>query len=167
MTWIYKVGLQGFGSRDKRTLSFKLASDHATLDLAVADAGTIQSSLAAITKAFIRSEKLIYSISDDNQRPTDASADTYEEAAVVCYLNAQADLEKLHTVGVPAPEDSIFLSDGQTLDPGNALVQAYIGDIEDLVALSDDEQLNGDGRTNEAVKHGWLRSKARSFSPTT
>lgn len=162
--WVYTVTLQGFGSKDKRTIRFPLVTDHATVELAEIDAGNIKTALAAITKAFISKEYLTYNIAEDNQRPTDPSADTYEEAAVVCHLNLQTEVEKLHIVPVPAPEDSIFLDDGQTLDPADALVQAYIAQIAALVEVSDEESLQPDGRTNGAVKSGYLRSKARNFS---
>lgn len=161
--WIYVVTLQGHTAKDRRTLRFPLSTDHATVELAETDAAAIKTALAALTKAFIRKEYLTYSISEDDQTVADASADCFEELAVSCYLNAQTAQEKLHTIAVPAPEDSVFLSDNQTLDPANALVGAYIDAIEAYVEVSDEEVLVSDGRTNGAIKAGWKRSRARNF----
>jgi hypothetical protein len=134
-----------------------------TVENALVDAAAIKSALAALTKGFIRSEKLIYAISEDNQTVADASADLFEELAVSCYLNLQTEQEKLHTISVPAPEDSVFMSDNQTLDTADALVRAYIDEIEDKVEVSDEEALQTDGRTNGAIKAGWKRSRAKNF----
>jgi hypothetical protein len=162
--WIYKVVLQGYASKDKRTMTFPLITDHATLELAQIDAGNIKSALAALTKANISKETLVYEISTDNQLPADESADCFEEVAISAYLNVQTVAEKLVTLSCPAPEDSIFQEDRVTMDAGNALAQAYVQAIGDLVKVSDNEQLQPDGRANGAIKGGWLRSKAKSFN---
>lgn len=161
--WVYVVRLQGHAAGDKRTLRFPLATDHATVELAETDAGVIKTALAALTKAFISKEYLTYSIFEDNQTVADASADCFEELAVSCYLNLTTEQEKLHTVSVPAPEDSVFMSDNQTLDTSDALVRAYIDAIESVAEVSDGESLVTDGRSNGAIKNGWKRSRAKNF----
>jgi hypothetical protein len=162
-TWVYTVILQGHAADDKRTMRFPLATDHATLDLAVADAAAIKTDLVALTKAFVAKESLSYVISEDDQVVADESADCFEELAVSCYMNLTTVKEKLTIMAVPAPEDAVFMSDNQTLDTSNALVRAYIDEIEDRVLVSDGERLQTDGRTNGAINKGWKRSRAKNF----
>lgn len=162
MIWTYKITWQGAGALDSRTQSFDLG-DHTTVELAEAAAGAIKSALVAASKAYVSRETLTATISEDNQVPTDKSADTYEELAMACYLNPVTEKQKLFVLSVVAPEDSMFLPGGQTLDVTNSLARAVADAVEANAYVSDGEQLQSDGRTNGAIESGWLRSKAKSF----
>jgi hypothetical protein len=127
---------------------------------ASAAANQIRGALVAITKAFIRESRLTELVETSALRPTDESADCFEEAVVTVYL-VDANEEKLHTVRVPAPETALFLSDGMTVDTGNALLIQYVQQLAQHSFVSDGDVI--DDANNNGIYKGYKRSKARKF----
>lgn len=156
--YTYTVVLQGATSDDKARRTFQLGTlaDEAT---ALAAAAAIRSALDAVTLANVRSETLSEVISADNQLP--ASGDCYEEAVVICHLNAPTEAEKLYTLRIPAPE-SLFLSDGETVDISNTDLIAFVAALAANVLLSDGEAINTASGSN-GIKEGYKVSRSRSF----
>lgn len=86
---------------------------------------SIQTSMAALTNAHVYGgtfsappSKLFYG--------TNAEFPNIEDKAVLTF---QDDDEILHRWQIPAPKAAIFLADGETVDPANGLVDAFINDI--------------------------------------
>ena len=159
--YFYSIVLQGNAASDRTTLIFDLGepADHAA---ATSAANQIRGSLVDVTKAFVASERLTEVLSEDGQRPTDVSADTFEEAAVMTYLNQATEKEKLYTLRIPAPIEALFLSDKQTVNTANSLLIQYVQQVAQHAYVSDGEQIN-DGIDN-GIKFGYKRSRARRFS---
>lgn len=160
MPYYATITLQGHTEKDKTTMTFDLGSpaDH---DDALDALDQIRGSLVDITKAYLRRIVLSEVVFDDNQRPSDTSADTFEEAAVSTYLNVSTDAEKLHTLRVPAPIEALFLSDASTVNPSNALLIQYVQQVAQHSFVSDGETIKTSN--NNGIKGGSKRSRARNF----
>lgn len=160
MAYTYSISLQGHTANDRTTLTFDIGDpvDHAAAQSA---ANQIRGALVAITKAFVRKEVLSEVLSEDGQRPSDTSADTFEEALVLTYLNDALDQEKLHPVRIPAPIEELFMSDGQTVNTGNALLVQFVQQLAQHAFVSDGEQIND--AIDNGIKYGYKRSRARKF----
>lgn len=164
--WIYKIILRGHGNKDKTSLTFQLDTSatplvgHAEALLA---ANSIRGALVDISDAFIVQESVTDVYFEDNQRPADG-VDCFEEAALVCYLNAPEDAEKLHTLRVPAPKDNIFMLDAETVDTANAQVKQYVQQVSQGAYVSDGEQIYSVVANNLGFKKGYKRTRARRFN---
>ena len=164
--WFYVVSLRGHGQNDKTSLTFQLdttavpLADYAS---ARAAANSIRGSLVDITNAFITKEQVTEVFFEDNQRPAD-NVDVFEEAALVCYLNAPDEAEKLHVLRVPAPIDAMFLVDGETVNQSNALVLQFIQQVGDHAYVSDGEQIDYSAGNNGGLKKGYKRTRAKRFN---
>lgn len=164
--WTLRIGL-----RDEQGLTTTLTFDLGTTAAAAPDAEflakynsaiDIDADLQALTTANIYKFEL--SVRDDGEEDGSlpAEAEIAEEAAVAVHLAADPLPRKLHYLRIPAPIDGIFLADGVTVDTGNALLQAYVAELEsEGVLVSDGESIivaRGDG----GLHAGHLRFKARS-----
>jgi len=166
MAWFYTIGLRGHGTHDKTTLTFELDAPEAGAigyASAITAAGQIKGALVDITDAFVTKETVSEVIFEDNQRPAD-DVDCYEEAALVCYLNAPTDAEKLHVLRVPAPIDAMFMADGETVDTSNALVLQFVQQVGDHAFVSDHEQIDYSAGNDGGLKKGYKRTRAKRFS---
>lgn len=161
MSYIYRIQLQGATDSDRTTLSFDLGTPAEHLD-AVNAANQIRGALVDITKAFVKKETLTEILSEDNQLPSDPSADTFEELLLMCHLNAPTEAKKLVGLRIPAPEESLFAADGESADVTNALLVQYVQQISQHAFVSDGEQINTATGANGMDK-GWKRSRSRSF----
>ena len=160
MPYYASIQLQGHTQKDKTTLVFDIGDplDHTAAQLAI---NQIRGALVDVTKAFVAKVSLTEVLEDDGQRPADASADCFEEAAVSTYLNDALDAEKLHTVRIPAPIEALFLNDASTVDTANALLIQYIQQVAQHAFVSDNEQINT--AIDNGIKEGYKRSRSRKF----
>lgn len=163
--WMYKVTLQGSTPKNKTSLNFVLEYDDAAspMDHAAAlnAANQIRGGLVAITDAFLARESLDYLISADNQLPA-GNIDVMDEAAVIVYLNdPTGNLPKYHTVRIPAPDSTVFLADGETVDIGDAALIQYIQQLSQHAFVSDNEQINT--TSQNGIASGHKRSRAKSY----
>lgn len=158
MPYQYSIGLQGHAKKDRRSYTFDLGEplDHVSAQNA---ANQIRGALVAITKAFVRYERLTEILSEDGTRPSDTSADCFEECRITTYLDATGD--KLHNIKVYAPIDTMFLPDGETLDTANAAVIQYVQQLSQHAFVSDGESINT--TVTDGIKEGWKASSSRSF----
>lgn len=161
MAYIYRITLQGHTAKDKTTIAFDIGTpvDHVAAQSA---ATQLRGALVDITKANVAKETLTEILYEDGTRPADASADTFEEAVCLTYLNQALEAEKLFPLRVPAPIEALFLSDAQTLDTSNALLIQYVQQVAQHAFVSDNEQIN-DGIDN-GIKSGYKRSRPRKFN---
>lgn len=161
MSYIYRITLQGHTADDKTTLSFDIGEplDHVA---ALNAANQIRGALVALTKANVAKETLTDILSEDGTRPADTSADTFEEAVVLTFLNEALEAEKLWPARIPAPIEALFLSDAQTVDTSNALLIQYIQQLAQHAFVSDGEQIN-DALQN-GIDSGYKRSRPRKFN---
>jgi hypothetical protein len=160
MPYLYRITLQGHSASDKTTLSFDIGEpvDHLA---ALNAANQIRGALVDVTKANVSKETLTDILSEDGTRPADSSADTFEEAVVLTYLNQALEAEKLWPGRIPAPIDALFLSDAQTLDTGNALLIQLVQQIAQHAFVSDGEQIND--ALDNGIKSGYKRSRPRKL----
>lgn len=158
--FIGRITLQGHTQGDRTTLTYDLGDLPLPVD-ALAAMTVVRNTLAAVTNAVVRAVTVTQIVHEDGSRPADQSADTFEEAAIVTYLNEDTEPEKLHVVRIPAPVVGLFQSDHQTVNTGNAQLLAYIDALGDHVLVSDGESIQTSN--NDGVKYGYKRSRARRF----
>lgn len=79
--------------------------------------------------------------------------ESYSDASTKAVLVFQNDALELKSIAVPAPDESLFESDGVTIDASNALVQAAITAITTA--------LNAGGADTYAYSKGYRSSRAR------
>lgn len=156
----YRISLQGNGQKDRTTLLFIL---HNVADEAAAmvAAQGIKNGLTPLTDANISKESVTNVFFTDGTRPADG-ADCYEEAAVACYINDPADAIKLHTVRIPAPIDTLFMADKETVDVANADLITYVNALATYAEVSDGEQIVT--TQDNGIAEGYKRIKAKRFN---
>lgn len=157
--YIYRIGLQGNGQKDRTTLAFTL-HDVADESEALTAALGIKNGLVPLTDANVSYESVTNVFFEDGTRPADG-ADCYEEAAISCYINDPADAIKLHTIRIPAPIDSLFKADKSTVDTANTDLLTYVAALALYAEVSDGEQIvtTEDG----GIADGYKRTKAKKF----
>jgi hypothetical protein len=86
MPYLYRITLQGHTQDDRTTLSIDIGepADHIA---ALAAATQLRGALVDVTKANVARETLTEILYEDGTRPADTSADTFEEAVVLTFLN--------------------------------------------------------------------------------
>lgn len=150
--------IQGHAQKDSTTLNYFLGDT----DIATANAfaAAMTTALGNVSDGTIKKVGINSVISEDGTIPGEG-VNAFEEAVVSCYLNDVGEAEKLYTARIPAPIGELFLSDGQTLNTGNAALQAYVAQLA--------EALVSDGETiavanNNGIAGGYKRSRARRFN---
>lgn len=156
----YRISFQGNGQKDRTTIRFTLHNVADEAEALVAAQG-IKNAIIPLTDAFISKESVTNVFFEDGQRPPDG-ADCYEECAVSCYINQPTDAIKLTTVRIPAPVDSLFKADKETLDESNADLIQYIGALALYVEVSDGEQIVT--TLDNGIADGYKRTKAKRFN---
>jgi hypothetical protein len=160
--FLYYLQLQGYVKADKTTMRFDLqAADHAA---AVTAAGLIKAAVIALTGAFVRQSYITTIIDDvDNSRPTDDAANVFEEALLVVHT-IDGTQEETATVRIPAPVETLFLSDGSTVSSSNLLASGLLAVLAANMYISDGEQIN------TALDNGFIKgnkiSKAKKLKNT-
>lgn len=161
MVFKYRIVLQGTRPDDKTSLIFSLGDFDPVVWADVLNAANqIRGSLVAITDANVAGEFITGTVSEDNQLP--AGADTTDELVIITHLNAPATAEKLHALRVPAPVDTVWNPDLQTLDMANADVVQFVQQISQHAEVSDGETINTSSGVN-GMKRGYFRSRAKKL----
>lgn len=140
---------------------FSTGTPGGDFDAALNAAGQIAGALAAVTDANIAKEFLGHSYNEDNQLP--ASADVTDELVVACHLAPPTQAEKLHNLRIPAPDASVWQTDGITADLSVAALIQYVQQIAQHAFVSDGEQVDVSTGSN-GMKYGYWRSRARKAS---
>lgn len=116
---------------------FLTAADAAAANTAGSD---IASTIAPLSNAALQGSSGAYtSTPAANTYGANAEYERVEDKAVLTFQTA---VGSIHRYKVPAPKVAIFLADGETVDPANALVIAFVADMlaagasRDGVALS-------------------------------
>jgi hypothetical protein len=158
MSYIYNLKLQGHAKDDKPALRFVLnAVDE---NEALAAALNVKAAFLAVSSLLVRGESITNVITPESDlRPSDPSADGFEEAKISVYLDDTGD--KLHTLRIPGGENTLYLPDGQTVNISNAQLVAYISMLEQYIQVSDGEFI--DTTITNGIKEGWKASVAKSF----
>lgn len=158
--YAYKISLQGATQNNRTSLNFTLNEiDFVT---AAGVANQIRGALVAITGAFIRKETLSETLSEDNQLAP-AGVDCQDRLRVSCHLNAPTELEKLHTLTIPAPVAGILDASGEEADLTNAALQQYVQQISQHALVSDGESIDTSTGT-AGMKDSWMISSPKSYA---
>jgi hypothetical protein len=160
MPYLYRITLQGHTQDDRTTLSIDIGepADHIA---ALAAATQLRGALVDVTKANVARETLTEILYEDGTRPADTSADTFEEAVVLTFLNQALEAEKLWPLRIPAPIEALFLTDAQTVDTSNALLIQLVQQFAQHAFVSDGEQIND--ALQDGIQSGYKRSRPRKF----
>src|SRR5215469_8761456 len=98
-----------------------------TANAASSAAGTVIAAIAPLTNAVLQSavgpslvvqQEVVYG--------TNATFASVEDKAVFTFQTATGDI---HRTQIPAPVSSIFLADGETVDPANTAVVTYVAAV--------------------------------------
>lgn len=129
---------------------------------AVVNKNSILTVLEAVTDATVESY-----VSQEPVSPSTlpAAADIFEEAVLTVYLSGTGESEKLATLRIPAPKQSIFVATTGELRDVVDINDADLIDFMDAIndggagiEVSDGEQINSD--INEGLKSGHRRTRA-------
>jgi len=131
--------------------------------LAQTAADAIHDEFVDVTDAFVKTERLTFMMSDDNQLPAGSTENVSTVALVPCHLNAPGDAAKIWNMRIPAASSGIFQADGHTVDPLDADLVAYVAVLETYAQVSDGEVIdtssgpNSNGIGNGGYKYSLKR----------
>lgn len=110
-------------------------SDPGPIDPAAwaAAVATVGNALAAASDAGIKRTVGSFVTTTPTGAATDGAYSDIEDKALLQFKDQNG---KIHTMQVPAPEDTLFLTDEETVDNNDALVAAIIAAVQALVALA-------------------------------
>jgi hypothetical protein len=95
-----------------------------TIDHAATILGTLNTAIAALTNAaFNGSHGLAFNAPKPTVYGSNAVFSTIEDKAAFTFVDNAG---VVHRFQIPAPKDAIFLADGETVDPANGLVTAFV-----------------------------------------
>lgn len=154
-----KIGRQTFDLGD-----FAGADAGADFIAALAAANQIRGAYANVTEGNIAFVTVGHVAEESGVVPVNG-ADVHEFATVSCHLNQPAEAEKLTTVKILAPSDTIFIGtqglDYDTVDRTDAFLVQYIQQLAQHAFVSDGEQIVEASGVN-GMKAG--RRNARSYN---
>lgn len=155
----YNIQWQGFVEKDRTTTRFALQAT--TYAQATSDAALIKAAFIALSQAFVRKAWLTEELDAlDESRPTDDAANAFEEAAIVVHTTDGTTPDKA-VIRIPAPIETLFLSDNSTINPVNLLATGLLAVLDGTIYVSDGETI--DTSVDNGFSSGNKRSKAKSF----
>lgn len=154
-----KTVTQSFVTKD-----FAGATVEEDFTAAVAAGEALADAYADISNATVAKVDVSYSNPPYESGVLPVAADIFEYATIACHLNPPAELEKIQSVRVIAPQLGIFIGssgvDRDIVDRADTALQAFITEIAEEYTVSDGETINTTSGVG-GMKNG--RRNARSF----